>query len=421
MEVHRAARIAAAGHGGQVVVSAATAALVDDHRLRSLGEHRFKDLATPELVYQLGDAEFPPLKSLYRVTLPVPQSAFLGREREVAEVAALLSREETNLVTLTGPGGTGKTRLSLQAAAEVSDRFPNGVYWVALAQLRAASLLVPSLARAVDVQEQGERPLLQTLSERLGGKRLLVLLDNAEHLLPELATELASLRAAVPTLSLLVTSRERLQLDGERLYAVPALSEHEAVDLFVDRAAALGVPVGESGALSELCGRLDRLPLAIELAAARTTVFMPEQLLDRIAERLDLLEGGRDADPRQKTLRATIEWSYDLLAEDDQRLLRRMSVFGGGCTYDAAEAICECEADTLESLIDKSLVRRRETEFGPRYWLLETIREYAAEQLAITDEGAVVRRRHAEWFSALAEGAELRLRGREQPSLLRRL
>ena len=402
-EVHRAARIAAAGHGGQVLVSAATAALIDTQGLRDLGEHRFKDLAAPERVYQFGDAEFPPIRSLYQTNLPVPATAFLGREREVAELVEFLSADGGGLLTLTGPGGTGKTRLALQAVAEASERFPDGVTWVALAPLREPGLVPATIARALGVQEEPDRPPAESLADALAAKRALLLLDNAEHLLPGLVAELAPLRP-LRDLTLVVTSRERLQVEGERVYPVPPLEAEDAVALFLERGAALGVPLERSEAVSELCRRLDDLPLALELAAARTPVFSPEQLTERLAQRLDLLKGGRDADPRQQTLRATIAWSHELLSAEEQQLFGRLSVFAGGCDFDAAERVAAADAHTLQSLIEKSLVRRRDTELGPRYWLLETIREFAAEQLA-TDAAEDVRARHAAWFLALAEAA----------------
>ena len=391
LDVHRAARIAAAGHGGQVLISSSTAALIEpgsrqlEWALHDLGEHRFKDLTAPERVYQLGDQPFPPLRSLYRTNLPVPATPFLGRERELAKVVDLLARDDVRLVTLTGPGGVGKTRLALQAAAEASERFPDGVYWVQLSPLRDAGLVLPTIAQALDLTEQPGRSLVQTLVAVLATKRIVLLVDNAEHLLPEVAGELAAL-LAVDGPTLLVTSRERLQLRAEHLYPVPALEERDAVALFVTRAAALDVSVGPSAAVAHLCERLDELPLALELAAARTPLFSVEQLLDRVGQRLDLLKGGRDSDPRQRTLRTTIEWSHDLLSPSEQALFRRLCVFVGGCSYDAAERVCGADPDTLQSLIDKSLLRRRDVEFGSRYWMLETIREYAAERLDASGE-----------------------------------
>ena len=358
-DVHRAARIAASGHGDQVLVSSATRALLDGDSLRDLGEHRFKDLAAAERVYQLGDREFPPLRSLYRTNLPVPATPFLGRERELGEVVELLARDDVRLLTMTGPGGTGKTRLALQAAAEASGEFPDGVWWVGLAPLRDARLLVTSLAQVLMVEERADSDLAELVVAQLAGKRALVLVDNVEHLLPEVATEIARLRdAASPTI--LVTSRERLQLQGEHVYPVPTLADDDGIELFLVRARALASGVEPSDAIGELCSRLDNLPLALELAAARTVVFPPEQLLARLSERLDLLKAGRDADPRQQTLRATIEWSYDLLEPAEQRVFRGLSVFAGGCTYDAAEFVCGADPDVIQALLDKSLLRRNE-------------------------------------------------------------
>jgi len=403
IDVHRAARIAAAGHGGQVLVSASTAVLADAE-LRDLGEHRFKDLQAAERVYQLGDGEFPPLRSLYRTNLPVPSTPFLGRERELGEVVELLTREDVRLLTLAGPGGTGKTRLALQAAAEAADDFPDGVWWVALAPLRDPSLLLPAVAQTLGVTEEPDTPLAETLTAALGGKQALLLLDNAEHLLPAAAREIAALRSPVGPL-LLVTTRERLQLQGEQLYPVPTLRESEGVELFLARARALDPGFESNGALGELCSRLDNLPLAIELAAARTPLFTPEQLLGRLSQNLDLLKAGRDADPRQQTLRATIQWSYDLLDSDEQGLFRGLSVFAGGCIFEAAHDVCGADPDTLQSLLDKSLVRRRDTETGPRYWMLETIREFAVERLQEEGENLELQRYHAEWAGRMAEQA----------------
>jgi predicted ATPase/class 3 adenylate cyclase len=400
-DVHRAARIAAAGHGGQVLASVSTASLVD-LELRDLGGHRFKDLAAPERVFQVDDGDHPALRSLDRVWLPVPATPFLGRELELQEVVEYLVSDDIGLLTLTGPGGTGKTRLALQAAAEASDHYPDGIWWVALAPLRDSSLLLSAVAQALEVQEQPGRELEETLTGALAGKRALILLDNAEHLLPGAAAEIAPLIGTNgPTL--LVTSRERLQLQGEQLYPVPALAEQDGIDLFLARARALEPAFEASDLIRELCSRLDNLPLALELAAARTLLFSPAQLLERLSQRLDLLKGGRDADPRQQTLRATIEWSYELLNAEEQRLFRCLSVFSGGCTYDAAEEVCHADADTLQSLLDKSLLRRRDSTFGSRYWMLETIREYSAERLANTGEASALLREHAEWCCELAE------------------
>ena len=398
-DVHRAARIAAAGHGGQVLVSSVASALVDTD-LRDLGEHRLKDLARPERIYQLGNREFPPLKSLYKTNLPVPASTFLGRERELRDVVELVTRPDVRLLTLTGPGGAGKTRLALQAAAEAADAFPDGVFWVALAPLRDASVLLSSVAESLGL---GEATVVATM---LANNRVLLLLDNAEHLLPEIATDVAGLLAPEGSV-LLVTSRERLQIQGEQLYPVHPMDDHDGVELFRTRARALDPTFTSNNDAEELCRRLDNLPLALELAAARTVVFSPAQLLERLGQRLDLLKGGRDADPRQQTLRATIEWSYDLLEPREQRLLRSLSVFVGGCTFDAARGVCDGDGDGLQSILDKSLLRKRNTELGSRYWMLETIREYAAERLEDAGEDDDLRGRHARFFLELGKSLGL--------------
>ena len=417
-DVHRAARIAAAGHGGQVLVSATTATLVSGDDLRDLGEHRLKDLAAAERIYQLGELDFPPLKTLYRTNLPVPATPFLGRERELSEVVELLTNR-TRLLTLTGPGGTGKTRLALQAAAEASEFFPDGLFWVPLAPLRDPELVLPSLARALAVAEEPGTPLEDTLVAHLSGKSLLVLLDNVEHLLAPAAERVAALRATNGS-CLLVTSRERLRIGGEQTWPVPPLAEDDGAELFLARARAVDPAFTTTPSVDELCARLDELPLAIELAAARTAVFSAEQLLERLSQRLDLLKGDRDTDPRQQTLRATIAWSYDLLSAEEQRLFARFAAFVGGCTYDAAEEVAGAHPDVLQSLLDKSLVRKRDSLVGPRYWMLETIREYAAERLEALGEADELRRRHAEYFVSLAEEAEPHLR-RDDVDWVRRL
>ncbi len=420
VEVHRAARIAAAAHGGQVAVSATTAALVD-RPLTDLGEHRFKDLGAPERVFQLGEQEFPPLRSLHLSNLPVPATPFLGRERELAEVVALLSEGGPRVVTLTGPGGTGKTRLALQAAAEASDVFPDGVRWVALAALRDPGQVLPAVAVAVGLEHEDEPSVAAALAAHLASRRQLLLLDNAEHLLPGGAGVVAGLVAGAPLARVLVTSRERLRIAGESAYPVPELTHGDAVDLFRARAAAAGADPGAGAAVGELCDRLERLPLALELAAARAALLSPEQLLERLGQRLDVLKGGRDADPRQATLRATIEWSHDLLDEEERRVFRGLGVFVGGCTFEAAEEVLGADLDTLQSLLDKSLIRRRAGHAGERLWMLETIREYAAERLAQAEEH-VVRRAHAGWLARLASEAQPALEGgREQQLWLARL
>ena len=386
-DVHRGARIAAAGHGGQVLVSPATVALVGSEGLRDLGEHRFKDFPEPISIYQLGDDRFPPLKTISNTNLPHPASSFVGREAEVSAVAALL-QDGARLLTLTGPGGSGKTRLALEAAAMLVPEFKAGVFWVALAPLRDPALVSETIGQTLGAKDG--------LAEHIGERELLLLLDNLEQVVAA-APDLATLVEACPNLRLLVTSRERLRVRGELEYAVAPLASPEAVELFCARAR-----VDADETIRELCRALDNLPLAIELAAARVSVLTPAQILERLAQRLDLLKGGRDADPRQQTLRATIEWSFALLTADEQRLFARLAVFAGGATLEAAQAVVEADLDTLQSLVDKSLVRHGDE----RFWMLETIREFALERLEASGEADQLRRRHAEHFLGMAEEAE---------------
>ena len=374
-DVHLAARIAAAGHGGQVLVSQATRALVDGG-LADLGEHRVKDFSEPVWIFQLGEERFPPLKTISNTNLPRPASSFVGREREVADVVELL-RDGARLVTLSGPGGSGKTRLAIESAAELVPEFRNGVFWIGLAALRDPALVAESVAQTLGAKDG--------LAEHIGERELLLLLDNFEQVV-EAAPELASLLESCPNLRLLVTSRELLRVRGEVEYPVAPLAEPEAVELFCARSR-----LEPSDDIAELCRRLDNLPLAVELAAARTSVLTPGQILERLAERLDLLKGGRDAEARQQTLRATIEWSHDLLSADEQRLFARLSVFAGGCTLEAAATVCGADVDTLQSLVDKSLVRHTEE----RFWMLETIREFALERLEETGGAEVLRQRYS--------------------------
>ncbi|HEV8054651.1 MAG TPA: hypothetical protein VGP30_07460, partial [Candidatus Limnocylindrales bacterium] len=358
------------------------------------GEHRLKDLTAPERIYQLGDTEHPPLKTLHQTNLPIPATPFLGRESELTEIGALLGRDDVRLVTLTGPGGTGKTRLALQAAASAADAYPGGVWWVPLAALRDPALVLESTAKALGAPGQ--------LVEHIGDTRLLLLLDNFEHLV-EAAAGLALLMASCPRLTLLVTSREPLHLDGEWEYTVDPLNQAEAIELFTMRARAVRRDFEANGEVGQICARLDNLPLAIELAAARAKVMSASALLDRLEKRLPVLAGGgRDAPERQRTLRATIEWSHELLTAEEQRLFARLAVFRGGCTIDAAETVADADLDPLQSLVDKSLLRVR----GDRFWMLETIREFAAERLEASGEADGLRQRHADFFLALAEEAE---------------
>jgi predicted ATPase/class 3 adenylate cyclase len=388
-DVHRAARIAAAGHGGQVLVSSSTAALLDRDGLRDLGDHRLKDLAAAERIYQVGGDPFPPLKSLQRTNLPIPPTPFMGREQELHKVLALLG-EGSRLLTLTGPAGTGKTRLALQSAAEASDRYPDGVYWVPLAALRDPSLVLEAAAQALGTKSG--------LAERVGDRRLLLVLDNFEHLM-DAAADLAGLIAACPNVHLLVTSREVLRLPGEQAYPVSPLQVQDAVEFFIARARATDPRFEPSPIVQQLCSRLDNLPLALELAATRVGVLSPEQLLARLSKRLDLLKAGRSVDPRQQTLWATIEWSYDLLELNEKQLFDCMSVFDGGCTLEAVEEVCEADIDELQSLVDKSLVSRQ----GERFSMLETVREFAAEQLRRRGDSAQLADRQADYLLALTD------------------
>ncbi|MBA2297243.1 MAG: tetratricopeptide repeat protein, partial [Actinobacteria bacterium] len=394
VDVNRAARIAACGHGGQVLVSAAAASLLGAERLLDLGEHRLKDLSAPERIYQLGDDEFPPLQSLHRTNLPIPSTPFLGREQELAEVLGLLSQDEVRLLTLTGPGGTGKTRLGLQGAGGLAGRYPQGVWWVPLAPLRDPELVLEAAGQALGARDG--------LAEHIADRSLLLFFDNFEQVV-EAGADIAALLASCPNLDLLVTSREPLHVTGEQEYRVPPLVPEEGVRFFLARARAVQPDFQTEDVVSEICRRLDDLPLALELAAARVKALSPRQILERLDQRLPLLTGGaRDLPERQRTLRATIAWSHDLLTLDEQRLLARLAVFGGGCTLTAAEEGAEADLDILQSLVDKSLLRQTVEHF----WMLETIREYAAERLEESGEAEELRRRHAEHFLAFAEEAE---------------
>ena len=435
LDVNRAARIAAAGHGEQVLLSQATRALVEHSlqagvSLRELGTHRLKDLEHPEHIHDLVieglSSDFPPIRALDAPTptnLPPQRSSFVGREREVAEVTELLG--EARLVTLTGPGGSGKTRLALHVAERHLDRFADGVFLVNLGAVVDAELVPSALATTLGVREEPGRTLTETLADHLRDRRLLMVMDNMEQIV-EAGSVVDRLLDAAPGLRILATSRIPLRISGEhefhvRPLALPtadqtndltALSACEAVMLFVDRAAAVrpGFRLTEQSAptVAGITARLDGLPLAIELAANRTKVLAPEELLQRLERRLPLLTGGaRDAPERQRTLRATIEWSNDLLEPEVRRLFARLAVFAGGWALPAAEAVCGPELgidvlDGLTALIDHSLARR-----GPaRFRMLETIREFAAEQLAASGEEAGLRRRHALDVAAMVEDAE---------------
>jgi predicted ATPase/class 3 adenylate cyclase len=395
MVVHHAARIMGAGHGGQVLLSQPTRELLDPgFELRDLGEHRLKDLSAPQRLYQLGDGEFPPLKALHQTNLPIQATPLIGREPELGELAERLG--EHRIITLLGPGGTGKTRLALQAAAEAVESFEHGVWWVPLAPVADPERVESAIAGAIGADGP--------LPEYLRPQQALLLIDNFEQVV-EAADRVAALIAAAPRISVVVTSREPLRIQGEFRYEVDPLEEADAVALFVERARAVDAGFTPDGAVAEICRRLDGLPLAVELAAARVGLLSPPDLLARLDRALPLLTGGaRDAPERQQTLRATIEWSYALLDETERRLFAELSVFAGSFTLEAVERVCGADLDALQSLVQKSLVRR----WGSgRFGMLETIHEFALERLDGSPNSEDVRRRHAEFFLEVAKSANL--------------
>jgi predicted ATPase/class 3 adenylate cyclase len=460
LDVHLAARIMSAGHGGQVLLSQTTRDLVEHDlptgvSLQDLGAHSLKDLQQKSHLYQLViadlPADFPPLKTLdtHPNNLPVQLTPFIGREQELTAVQQLLHREDVRLLTLTGSGGAGKTRFGLQVAAELSDRFADGVFFVNLAPVSDPTLVVPTIAQALDIREVTGQPLLEHVKQELQLKHLLLLLDNFEQVVSA-GVRIVDLLATCPQLKILVTSREVLHVHAEHEFPVPplalpdpghlpdlaALSRYGAVALFLQRAQAVKpdfqITNANARAIAEICVRLDGLPLAIELAAARMKLFPPQALLARLDQGLSVLTGtSRDVPTRQQTLRNTIAWSYNLLDAAEQGLFRRLSVFVGGCTLEAVEAVCADASDGGEtgqvvervaSLIDKSLLQQTEQEgHEPRLLMLDTISEFGLEVLAASGEMEIMRQAHALYYLRLSEEAEPELAGPRQAMWLERL
>jgi predicted ATPase/class 3 adenylate cyclase len=455
LDVHRAARVAGAAHGGQVLISETTRALVDhglppELGLRDMGIHRLKDLARPERLYQLTiaglSADFPALRTLETIpnNLPTQLTSFIGRDDQVREVKQLLGR--SRLLTLTGPGGTGKTRLSLQIAADVMDQFPDGVYFVALSAVQDPELVPSAIAQALSVSTTGSRRPIEALLEHLHDKRLLLVLDNFEQLLPA-AQVTTQLLEGSPGLRVMVSSRAVLRVYGEQEFPVPpltlpdaksvsdlsTLSQFEAVKLFIERAVGVKpdfVATNENApAIAGICERVDGLPLAIELAAARVKLFSPQALLTRLEKSFSALgTGARDLPGRQQTLRGAIQWSYDLLDPPHRQLMTRFSVFARGGSLEQVEQVCgpaeEVGGDVVEGLdqlADQSLVRRLPDFDEPRFLMLQTIREFGAERLAETGESDAIRNRHLQAYLALAQQAGPKLFGRERKDWLDRL
>jgi predicted ATPase/class 3 adenylate cyclase len=397
LDVHRAARISAAGHGGQVLVSHATRSLVEDGDFLDLGEHRLKDLTRPERIYQLGATKFPPLKSLNRTNLPVAAHPLVGRATELEELATAL--REHRLVTITGTGGAGKTRLALQIAGELLEEFADGVFFVSLAAFSDPNLVVPAVVQTLELRDL----------EAIGRSEALIVLDNFEHVMSA-TPEVAQLLADAPGLRLLVTSRMPLRLSAEVEYPLHSLPQDAAVELFLHRAQLIRRQIEPSKTINDICLRLDGLPLALELAAARLKLLDPDVLLNRLSSRLSLLtQGPHDMPERHRTLEATIAWSYDLLTPNTQALFRRLAVFEESFGLDAAEQVAGADLDTLTALVDSSLVKP----IGEsRFLLLSTLREFAAGRFE-PGERDELEGRHAAFYLELAEHAEPELTGRD--------
>lgn len=456
LAVNRCARLRAIAHGRQIVMSRPTFDLVQDHlpegaTVRDLGSHLLRDLSRPERVYQLCHpdlpSDFPPLTSLGALpnNLPAQLTSFIGRELEMVEVKKLLLTQR--LVTLTGAGGSGKTRLALQVAADLLDDYPDGVWLVDLAALNDPALVLQAVASAVGASEEPGRRLEDTLFDYLRSRKQLLILDNCEHLIGACAEVAEALLLGCPDLKILATSREALGVAGETSWRVPSLSlpprgaspspetlaGYEAVYLLVDRASQVvsnfQITRANAAAVAEICFRLDGIPLAIELAAAKLKVLTIDEINDRLEDRFALLTGGsRTALERQQTLRALVDWSYDLLTQPERVLLHRLSVFAGGFVLDAAEHVCSGNGveqnevlGLLGQLVDKSLVLAEGEEDVSRYRLLETIRQYGREKLLESKEGSTLRARHRDWFLSVAERAEPNLEGRDQDVWLDRL
>jgi predicted ATPase/class 3 adenylate cyclase len=459
IEIHRGARIAAVAHGGQVLLSAATAALIRDSMptgasLRDMGLHRLKDLGRPEQIFQLEAgglaADFPPLRSLDNPALlnnlPAQVSSFIGRDAEISEVRRLVTT--SRLVTLTGPGGVGKTRVSLQVAAELLDGMGDGTWFVDLAPIQDPDLVAATVAHVLGIGQEPGRQLTDTLADAIGHRSLLVVLDNCEHVLDACAKVADVLIRNCPSLVLLATSREPLGIDGEHVHRVPsldtpsegddmgAISNAEAVRLFVERAAQQGAPLAwdqrTASTVGSICRRLDGIPLAIELAAARLRMMSAAELAARLDQRFTILTGGsRAAMPRQQTLLAMVGWSWELLNTAERQLLARLSVFAGGFDLTAAETVAAGEEAPFDqvvlhlgALVDKNLVQFDDTGSGPvRYRLLETIREYAARKLDELDPAAAnnTRLAHRDHYLAFAEAAGPQLVRRDQAEWMDRL